>query len=90
LGVGKEPTQFFAFGMEQRLQCGVCKRVRYRVDKTDVVSVALPSREKGVVVDQGKKEWEEVSLKTCLDTLTAPEALEYACPSCGRNVTAVK
>ena len=54
----------------------------------DVVSVALPARER--VVDQEKKEWEEVSLKTCLDGLTASEALEYACPSCVQSVVAVK
>jgi len=86
--LGKQPTEYFAYGMEQRLQCGNCKRVRYRVDKMDVVSVALPARER--VVDQEKKEWEEVSLKTCLDGLTASEALEYACPSCVQSVVAVK
>jgi ubiquitin carboxyl-terminal hydrolase 5/13 len=42
-----EPTEVFAFGMEQRLQCTDCKRVRYRMDKMDVVSVAVPATEKG-------------------------------------------
>jgi ubiquitin carboxyl-terminal hydrolase 5/13 len=81
--------------MEQRLQCKDCMRVRYRVDKMDVVSVALPAREKPAdptKTNDGelKREWEDVALKTCLDTLTAPEGLEYFCPSCGRGVVAVK
>jgi ubiquitin carboxyl-terminal hydrolase 5/13 len=83
---GKQPTQIFAFGMEQRLQCGDCKRVRYRVDKMDDVSISLPARER----PEGGKKWEEVTLEMCLDALVAPEALEYACPSCDRNVIAIK
>jgi ubiquitin carboxyl-terminal hydrolase 5/13 len=75
--------------MEQRLQCTDCKKVRYRVDKMDVVSVAVPATEKGKD-GEGRSIWEEVQLETCLDILTAPEALEYACPACGKNVVATK
>ena len=44
---GGEPTEGFAFGMEQRLACGECGRVRYRVDGMDTVGVPVPAREKG-------------------------------------------
>lgn len=75
--------------MEQRLQCGDCKRVRYMVNKMDVVSVAVPACERGKDPD-GKPLWEEVQLRESLDILTGAEALEYACPACGKNVIATK
>jgi ubiquitin carboxyl-terminal hydrolase 5/13 len=87
--IGQEPSNVFAFGMEQRLQCGNCGRVSYRTDKMDVVSIALPAREKAVD-GEGKKSWEDVGLKSCLDTLMLPEALEYGCPSCDLKVLAMK
>jgi ubiquitin carboxyl-terminal hydrolase 5/13 len=87
---GKEPTEIFAFGMEQRLQCGECKGVRYRVDGMDVVSVPVPAKEKGKDAAEGKTEWEEVRLEECLDGLTGAEALEYGCPRCGKGVIAIK
>ncbi|TBU25653.1 ubiquitin carboxyl-terminal hydrolase 14 [Dichomitus squalens] len=85
----KEPTGVFAFGMEQRLECGECRRVRYRVDATDAVSVPVPAREKGKDAE-GKTVYEEVPLKECLDILTGTEALEYQCPSCQKKVIATK
>jgi ubiquitin carboxyl-terminal hydrolase 5/13 len=54
---GPEPTEIFAFGMEQRLQCGECQGVRYRVDRMDIVSVPVTAKEKGKDPD-GKTEWE--------------------------------
>lgn len=84
-----EPTEIFAFGMEQRLQCGECKGVRYRVDGMDVVSVPVHAHEKGKDAE-GKTEWAEVQLEDCLNTLTGAEALEYACPKCQKNVIATK
>jgi ubiquitin carboxyl-terminal hydrolase 5/13 len=84
-----EPTEIFAFGMEQRLQCGECKGVRYRTDEMDVVSVPVPAKEKGKDAE-GKVEWEQVKLEECLDGLTGAEALEYACPNCKKNVIAIK
>ncbi|MCO5575610.1 hypothetical protein L7F22_029412 [Adiantum nelumboides] len=35
-------------------------------------------------------EYEGVDLRECLDIFTAPESLEYKCPSCNRNVIATK
>ncbi|KAI0816905.1 ubiquitinyl hydrolase [Trametes gibbosa] len=84
-----EPTEVFAFGMEQRLQCGECKRVRYRVDAMDTVSVPVPAREKGKDVE-GKVLYEDVPLTECLDIVAGTEALEYQCPACHKKVIATK
>jgi ubiquitin carboxyl-terminal hydrolase 5/13 len=84
-----DPTTVFSFGMEQRLQCGDCKKVRYRVDGTDVVSVAVPAVEKSKDAG-GKVSYEGVLLTDCLDSLLGVEALEYTCPSCAKNVIAQK
>lgn len=75
--------------MEQRLQCADCKKVRYRTDETDVLSVSVPVKEKAKD-EEGNLSYEEVQLWECLDSLLATEALEYACPSCGRSVHALK
>ncbi|EKM60173.1 uncharacterized protein PHACADRAFT_246014 [Phanerochaete carnosa HHB-10118-sp] len=88
-GAGADPTEIFKFGTEQRLQCGDCQKVRYRVDSTDVVSVPVPKRGKGVD-EEMKPQYEEVQLKQCLDILTGFEALEYTCPSCQKQVIAKK
>ncbi|KAH7923062.1 hypothetical protein BV22DRAFT_1048472 [Leucogyrophana mollusca] len=40
---GAEPTESFAFGLEQRLECQACKRVRYRVDNMDALSLGVPA-----------------------------------------------
>lgn len=85
----KEPTAAFEFGMEQRLQCGECKKVRYRVDSSDVVSVPVPARNKGKDID-GKTIYDNVQLAECFDVLTGTEALEYTCPSCQKKVIATK
>lgn len=85
----QEPTEVFGFGMEQRLECGTCRRVRYRVDEMDDVSVGVPAVEKGKDED-GKTVWEEVSLVECLDRLVGVETLEYTCPACQKGVIATK
>jgi ubiquitin carboxyl-terminal hydrolase 5/13 len=84
-----DPTTVFSYGMEQRLQCTDCKKVRYRVDNADVVSVTVPAKEKGKNED-GKSIYQEIQLTDCLDSLLGMEALEYACPSCSKNVQALK
>ncbi|TFK84594.1 ubiquitin carboxyl-terminal hydrolase 14 [Polyporus arcularius HHB13444] len=89
LDTSKEPTEVFAFGTEQRLECGDCKRVRYRVDATDTVSVPVPAREKGKDAE-GKTLYEDVPLKECLDIFAGTEALEYQCPACQKKVIATK
>ncbi|KAF8837566.1 ubiquitinyl hydrolase [Paxillus ammoniavirescens] len=40
-----EPTETFAFALEQRLECQSCHRVRYRVDNMDALSLSIPAQE---------------------------------------------
>lgn len=55
----------------------------------DVVSVAVPSQEKGKDAE-GKVIYEEVHLTQCLEALLGSEALEYGCPHCQKSVHAIK
>lgn len=82
-------TRIFSYGTEQRLQCNECKKVRYRVDEADTVSVSIPAWEKGKTED-GKALYQDIRLWDCLEALLGNEALEYSCPSCSKNVTAIK
>jgi ubiquitin carboxyl-terminal hydrolase 5/13 len=84
-----EPTETFAFALEQRLQCTACAGVRYRVDAHDVLSVPVPAREKGRDAE-GKVIYEDVALTECVGTVMSAEGLEYKCPSCQRDVTATQ
>ena len=84
-----EPTEIFSFGMEQRLQCTECQGVRYRVDSQDVLSIPVPPREKGKDAD-GKLQYEDVLIGECLHAVTGPEALEYKCPRCQKQVVATR
>lgn len=82
-----DPVQSFRFVMEQRLQCIACKKVRYRQDEQDNISISVPVRrlspQKQVDSDQSPKvEFESVTLKECLDMFTGTEQVELTCPSC--------
>ena len=83
------PVQSFRFVMEQRLQCTSCKKVRYRTDEQDNISVPVPVRRKLRVVngdpgeEKQKDEFESVTLKECLDIFTGSELVELTCPACG-------
>jgi ubiquitin carboxyl-terminal hydrolase 5/13 len=96
----EEPTQLFRYATEQRLQCTVCQKVRYRTDEGDVCSVPvevneITSTEQGGSGD-GKKEGAEekkyspVTMESCISSLMGEEELDYGCPSCGKAVKAVK
>ena len=79
--------------MEERLECGRCNRVRYRIDKMDVVSIPIPAQRKAADnQDSASKpdDWEPVRFEDCLASFTVPEALEYGCPSCSERVFATK
>ena len=82
----EDPVQSFRFAMEQRLQCLNCRKVRYRVDEQDNISVPVPVRRKeanGVTNGEEKgAEFEPVTLKECLDIFTAPDTVELTCSSC--------
>lgn len=86
----KDPVQSFRFALEQRLQCLNCKRVRYRTDEQDNISIPVPVRRKQVANGHGASadgpkgsEFEPVSLEECLDIFTAPTSVELSCPACG-------
>ncbi|KAF8642475.1 hypothetical protein AX16_009476 [Volvariella volvacea WC 439] len=84
-----DPTKIFMYALEQRLQCNDCKKVRYRQDETDVLSIAVPAEENGKNED-GKTIYKDVALWDCLESLLGTEALEYSCPSCQKSVIATK
>ena len=80
----RDPIASFRFVMEQRLQCLTCKKVRYRTDEQDNISIPVPIRK--VVKPDGSKEadeYESVTLKECLDSFTASEVVDLTCASCG-------
>lgn len=72
------PVENFRFEVEQRLQCLGCKRVRYKVDEQDNISVAVPARR----IANEKDQFESVTLSECLDIFTAEEVVELTCPAC--------
>ncbi|KKY23012.1 putative ubiquitin c-terminal hydrolase [Phaeomoniella chlamydospora] len=78
-----DPVASFRFALEQRLQCMSCKRVRYRVDEQDNISIPVPARRKPASSEAEKgDEFESVTLKECLDIFTAADTVEFTCPSC--------
>lgn len=108
-----DPTKLFSFGLQQRLQCTDCKKVRYTIESQEAgLSLPVPlrvqsktngaeltSEDKGKSIsketsntssDPEKVTYEPVSLLECLDIFTSPEALDYFCPSCQKNVVATK
>lgn len=84
----QDPVHSFSFVMEERLQCLSCKKVRYRTDEQDNISIPVPVRRKPSDANgaadskKPKDELEAVSLRECLDTFTATETVELTCPSC--------
>lgn len=95
----EDPSKVFSYALSQRLQCGECKKVRYRTDEQDVLSVAVPAvvktrktegGESAMSVDGEKTEYEEVELVHCVDGVLGTEGLDYACPSCDKKVLALK
>ncbi|KAJ5491777.1 Ubiquitinyl hydrolase [Penicillium expansum] len=76
------PVQDFRFQVEQRLQCLHCKKVRYKVDEQDNISVAVPARP-ATTSDETGRQYEPVNLSECLDIFTSAEVVELTCPACG-------
>ncbi|KAF2218606.1 ubiquitin carboxyl-terminal hydrolase 14 [Elsinoe ampelina] len=88
-----DPVDAFRFVMEQRLQCLSCKKVRYRQDEMENISVAVPIKRlpkdtdmtngsEAESVGKEKEAFEPVTLSQCLADFTAPEVVELTCPSC--------
>nr|POE75777.1 ubiquitin carboxyl-terminal hydrolase 14 [Quercus suber] len=86
-----DPVQSFRFVMEQKLQCLACKKVRYKTDEMENLSVAVPIKRlplEDIPMANGdknekKEEFEPVTFRQCLDDYTAPEVVELKCVSCG-------
>ncbi|KAJ5605885.1 hypothetical protein N7510_008666 [Penicillium lagena] len=75
------PVQHFRFEVEQRLQCLACKKVRYKVDEQDNISIAVPARR--ISPSNETSQFESVTLAECLEIFTAEEIVELSCPGCG-------
>ncbi|KAG6370630.1 hypothetical protein JVT61DRAFT_11258 [Boletus reticuloceps] len=85
LGEG-EPTEIFSFGLEQRLECLGCHRVRYRTDNMDVLSLGVPAAEIEGAGDASKPIYAPVPLELCLDLFLGQETVEYQCEAgCGKT-----
>jgi len=81
--------------MEQRLQCQSCKKVRYRIDAMDTLSVQVPAEEEEIPQNEGsegekKTKYKPVELTSCIDSFLAAEALHYTCPAENTQVIATK
>ncbi|KAG0171228.1 hypothetical protein DFQ29_008955 [Apophysomyces sp. BC1021] len=88
----QDPTKLFEFMLEQRLQCGKCKKVRYQTDKTNSISVNVPARNtSGADAGDEKATYEPVNFYECMDLFVQEETVEgYSCPSCNEKTTAHK
>lgn len=75
------PIRRFRFEVEQRLQCLDCKRVSYKVDEQDNISIAVPARR--IAGATGK--FEQVTLLECLDIFTTEEVVELSCTACNSH-----
>lgn len=87
----QDPVKSFRFVMEQRLQCLSCKKVRYRTDEQDNISIPVPVRRiprpaipsnQNTGGEKPKDEFEPVTMKESLDIFTSSEVVELTCPSC--------
>lgn len=93
-----DPVDSLRFVMEQKLQCLNCRKVRYRRDEMENISVAVPIKRVKKDSDTNmenttpapgdkseekqQEEFEPVTLKQCLDEFTAAEVVELKCSSC--------
>lgn len=92
-----DPVEAFRFVMEQKLQCLSCKKVRYREDEMENISVAVPIKRISRDIkmddttpgpdgrDKTPEEFESVTLQQCLEDFTAAEVVELNCASCGNK-----
>ena len=95
LGGDRDATRVFKYGMEQRLQCQSCKKVSYRVDAMDTLSVQVPAEEEEIPKIEGsegekKTKYKPVTLTSCIDSFLSAEALHYTCPAENTKVIATK
>ncbi|KAF7724024.1 hypothetical protein EC973_001431 [Apophysomyces ossiformis] len=88
----QDPTSVFDFMLEERLQCGACKKVRYQISKTNSISMNVPARNvSGTDLSDEKATFEPVDIYECLDLFVQEETVEgYNCPNCKDKTTAHK
>lgn len=78
----EDPTRPFRFTMEDRRQCLNCKKVRYSSLEQDSIFISVPLDK--LPAEEGEEpKYKPVTLKTCLDNLTAEEVVDLQCESCG-------
>ena len=80
------PVNVFKFTMEQRLQCKSCRKVRYREDESENITIPVPIQRVTKMADtdaEAKGEFLPVTFKECLDIFTAPEEVDLTCSACG-------
>ncbi|KAK0945171.1 ubiquitin C-terminal hydrolase Ubp14 [Friedmanniomyces endolithicus] len=88
-----DPVDSMRFVIRQKLQCLNCRRVKYRQDEMENLSVAVPIRRlpksstttTDDKAEKEKDEFEPMTLKQCLDDFTAPETVELTCSSCKQS-----
>lgn len=88
----QDPVDAFRFVMEQRLQCLNCKKVRYRTDEMENISVAVPIKRLPTdttmtngTSESKHEEFEPVTLAQCISDFTAVEVVELTCPNCSHK-----
>jgi ubiquitin carboxyl-terminal hydrolase 5/13 len=79
------PVSSFRFCLEQRLQCLSCRKVRYKLDVQDNISVPVPARRLNpdAAATDRDQAFERVTLKECLDIFTSDEQVKLNCSGCG-------
>lgn len=84
-----DATDVFKFNMQQRLECGVCHGVKYRVDEHDILSLGVEAKETGKD-KEGNVKYAAVELLDCISNALGSESIEYRCSRCDRNIFAKK
>jgi len=88
----QNPVDAFKSVLETRLQCMNCRKVRYKTDEQENITVSVPTRR--ITKDQSitdpevvqKDEYEPVSLEECLDVFTEAESIDgLKCGGCGNQ-----
>ncbi|ODQ68420.1 ubiquitin carboxyl-terminal hydrolase 14 [Nadsonia fulvescens var. elongata DSM 6958] len=79
---GIDPSQFFKFQSEQKIQCLSCKKVRYKTENQESLSIPVPAQETDEKDDEGKDKYKPVSFDECMDSFTETQNIDYSCASC--------
>ncbi|KAJ2083687.1 ubiquitin C-terminal hydrolase Ubp14 [Coemansia sp. RSA 988] len=91
-GGAQNPTKVLDFTTEERLQCTECKKVRYKTQPSNSVSLPVIKRPiDGAEEDSAQQTFAPVELAECLELMTGEETVEgYNCPYCQHPTVATK